>query len=299
MTIVITGGSGYIGTALTKRLLSLNHRVVVIDTHAPVVIHSNLFFISCDITAAPLPYGVLEQTDAIINLAGYPIATKWTKEVMDKIRSSRVESTKHIIETIRNTQNKPSCFICASAVGYYGDTGEVQCDEKCTRGEGFLSGVVSEWEAVAEEATELGVRTVCVRTAPVLGPNGFQSKIAKTGKFGFLLKLKKKDFWMSWIHLEDIVSTYVFTLETSTVQGVFNACAPESLLHSEFMKTLGKTIKRKVIGSIPTTLAKKLFGGLFDEITKNQRVSPKRLLDKGFVFSYPKLEDALKEIYRK
>lgn len=299
MTIVITGGSGYIGTALTQKLLSLGHRVVVIDISPPSITHSNFFFINCDITTGPLPYGVLEQTDAVINLAGQPIITKWNSKTKDKIRLSRTESTKHIIETIKNTQNKPSCFICASAIGYYGDTADKECDESCERGSGFLSDVVAEWEATAESAVDLGVRTVFIRTAPVLGPKGFQTKIAKTAKFGFLLKLKEQDFWMSWIHLDDIVDTYVFALETSTVQGIFNACAPESLLHSKFMKTFGKVMKRRVVGSIPRFLANKIFGDLFTEITKNKRISPKKLLDKGFVFSYPSLEGALREIYKK
>lgn len=299
MTIVIAGGSGYIGTALSKKLLSLGHRVVVVDVHSPVFTHSELFFIQCDISTQPLPYDVLEKTDAVINLAGRTVATKWTPKVKEEIRTSRVESTKNIVETIKNTQNKPSCFICASATGFYGDTGSEECDEKCNRGVGFLADVVSEWEAVAKEATTYGVRTVCVRTAPVLGHGGFLSELTKTARFGFLLKLKKQDFWMSWIHEEDIIATYLFALETSTVQGVFNASAPEALPHSYFMKILGKIIHRRVIGALPSFVAKNLFGQFFEEITKSQRIAPQRLIDKGFTFSYPTLKEALKEIYKK
>lgn len=299
MTIVIAGGSGYIGTQLSKKLLSLGHRVVVIDVHAPRFTHSELFFIQCDISAQALPYDVLEKTDAVINLAGRTIATRWTKKVMEEIRTSRIESTKHIVETIKNTKNKPTCFICASAIGFYGDTSDVECDEKCSQGQGFLADVVSEWETTAREATEYGVRTVCVRTAPVLGHGGFLSELTKSARFGFLVKLQRKDFWMSWIHEDDIVATYIFALETTTVQGVFNAAAPEALPHSVFMKTLGKAINRRVIGALPGFFAKKLFGSFFDEITKSQRTTPKRLLDKGFSFSYPTLKEALNAIYKK
>jgi NAD dependent epimerase/dehydratase family enzyme len=124
-------------------------------------------------------------------------------------------------------------------------------------------------------------------------------QLRKTARLGFLLRLKKQDFWMSWIHEDDIVSTYLFALETTTVQGVFNASAPESVLHTTFMKTLGKKLKRQVIGSIPRFISKKLFGEFFTEITKSQRIAPKRLLDKGFTFSYPTLDSALNQILKK
>ena len=164
MTIVITGGSGYIGSLLSQRLLSLGHRVIVIDVKSPNIIHPELFFIRCDISASPLPYDVLEQTDAVINLAGVSIATKWTPKTLQAIYSSRIESAKHIIETIKTTKSKPACFICASAIGYYGDTEDEDCDESCKRGDGFLAELVEDWEAITKEATNLGVRTVSVRT---------------------------------------------------------------------------------------------------------------------------------------
>lgn len=298
MTIVIAGGSGYIGTQLSKKLLSLGHRVVVIDVRGPSFTHSELFFIQCDISTQPLPYDVLEKTDAVVNLAGRTIAGPWNNKVMEEIRTSRIQSTRHIVETIKNTKNKPACFISASAVGFYGDTNSEECDEKCPRGEGFLADVVSEWEAAAQEATTYGVRTVCVRTAPVLGHGGFLSQMTKTARFGFLVKLSKKDFWMSWIHEEDIIATYLFAIETSTVQGVFNASAPESVRHSVFMKTLGSVLHKRVLGTLPSSIGKKLFGSFFDEITKNQRAVPKRLIDKGFSFAYPTLHEALLSIYK-
>jgi len=299
MTIVITGGSGFIGSQLSKRLLGLGHTIVIVDLLAPSFTHEQLFFIQCDITQAPLPYGVLEKSDAVINLVGKTIFGKWTSKTKEQIRESRVKSTKHIVEGIIASTNKPSCFICASAIGFYGDTGEDTVDEQGLQGTGFLAETVSEWEGVAREATEYGVRVVCVRTAPVLGHGGILPQLTKTARFGFLTKLKKQDFWMSWIHEEDIVNTYIFALETTTVQGVFNASAPEQVPHSTFMKSLGKGLRRRVVGYIPTFVAKKVFGEFFNEITKNQKVAPKRLLDKGFVFSYPTLDSALKQILKK
>lgn len=299
MTIVITGGSGFIGSQLSKRLVGMGHTVIIVDIVPPSFTHEHLFFINCDITEQPLPYGIPEKTDAIINLVGKSIFGKWTPKVKEEILRSRIRSTKHIVESIASATTKPSSFICASAIGFYGDTGDSIADEQSFPGVGFLSEVVSQWEFVAKEATSYGVRVVCVRTAPVLGQGGMLSQLRKTAPLGFLLKLKSQDFWMSWIHEEDIINTYIFALETTTVQGVFNASAPESVLHSTFMKALARGLRRKVIGSIPRFIARKLFGEFFDEITKNQHVIPKRLMDKGFVFSYPTLDSAIKQILQK
>lgn len=299
MTIVITGGAGFIGTGLSKRLVDSGHTVIVVDLLPPSFTHEQLFFIKSDITAGPLPYGILEKADAVINLVGKSIFGKWTEESKKEIKSSRVNSTLHIVESIAAASNKPACFICASAIGFYGNTGSEMVDESSIQGAGFLAELSGEWESVAHSAQDYGVRVVSVRTAPVLGHGGILTQIKKTAKFGFLLKLKKQDFWMSWIHEEDIINTYVFALETTTVQGVFNACAPESILHSSFMRQLSHSIHRKVIGSVPKFLAKKIFGEFFEEITKSQRVAPKRLIDKGFEFSYPTLSSALNQIFKK
>ncbi len=299
MTIVITGGAGFIGTGLSKRLVNSGHTVVIIDVIAPHFTHEQLFFIKADITSGPLPYGILEKADAVINLAGKSIVGKWTENSKNEIRNSRIESTRHIVESIASATNKPSCFICASAIGFYGDTGADVVDESSPIGEGFLAQVCHEWEAVAQTAQNYGVRVVCVRTAPVLGHGGLLSQFKKTAKLGFLLKLKKQDFWMSWIHEDDIINTYIFALETKTVQGVFNASAPESVTHSFFMSELGKALHRKVIGSIPTFISRRMFGEFFNEMTKSQRVAPKRLIDKGFEFSYPTVKGAFNQIFKK
>lgn len=299
MTIVITGGSGFIGTSLSKRLVGGGHTVVIVDVIAPIFTHEQLFFIKADITAGPLPYGILEKADAVINLAGKSIFGKWTEELKKEIKNSRIESTRHIVESIASAASKPTCFICASAIGFYGDTGSEVVDEGSPQGIGFLAELSREWENIAHTAEDYGVRVVSVRTAPVLGHGGLITQLKKTAKFGFLLKLKSQDFWMSWIHEEDIVNTYIFALETKTVQGVFNACAPESITHSSFMAELGRTIHRKIIGSVPKIFTKNMFGEFFDEITKSQRVAPKRLLDKGFEFSYPTLSSALNQIFKK
>lgn len=298
MTIVVAGGSGFIGTQLSKKLLEIGHTVVVVDIASPSFTHENLFFINCNIALQSLPYGVLEKADAVINLVGKPIDTKWTQKAKEEIENSRTQSTRHIIESIRSSTNKPSCFICASAVGFYGDTKGI-VDEKSSKGEGFLADVVDVWEKEAMRAEELGVRVVCVRTAPVLGHGGFIAKLKKTAPLGFIVRLQKEDFWMSWIHEDDIVATYIFALETKTLQGVFNAVAPEVVSQSVFVETLAKVLHKRVLGSIPRFVAKRVFGEFFFEITKNKQVEPKRLLDKGFSFTHPTLKEAMEAIFKK
>ena len=130
MTIVITGGSGFIGSELSKRLVALHHTVLVVDIKPPKFTHETLFFISCDTTDQPLPYGILEKTDSIINLVGKGIFSRWTLKRKHDIERSRIESTRHIVESIATASIKPMSFISASALGYYGDTGDSVVDEQ-------------------------------------------------------------------------------------------------------------------------------------------------------------------------
>jgi uncharacterized protein len=297
MTIVVTGGSGCIGTALTKVLLEKGHTVIVVDIKAPRFTHEQLFYIECDLAEEELPYNVLERTDAVIHLAGVSIiGKKWTDDFKEKIRSSRIESTRRVLESIKNTASKPTVFISASGIGYYGDTGCEMVDEQAPQGEGFLAETIGLWEAAAKEGESLGLRIVCMRTGVVLGKGGLLAAIMKTARFGFLVKIKKQDYFLSWIHEHDVVAAYVFALETHTLQGVVNAVAPEPVLYSEFMRILGKTIHRRIIGTLPERWVKAIFGECIAEVTKSQQVLPRRLLDKGFEFTYPTITAALESV---
>ncbi len=293
MTIVLTGGSGFIGTQLARKLLALGDTVVVVDLRPPVFTHEHLFYIQCDITASQLPFNVLEHTDAVINLAGAPISEKWTQAHKQEIYDSRIMSTRHVVESMRGAASRPTILINASAVGYYGERGDIELTEHAPKGAGFLADVVSDWEFEARKAEEFGTRVVCIRTAPVVGHGGMLAQIRKTAKFGFLLALTKKLFWQAWVHEDDIVNAYLFALQTSTLQGPVNVAAPDMVTHESFMHTLGSVIKRRVLGVVPRFLARIKYGDLLAELTKSQKVSPKLLIDKGFVFQYPTLREAL------
>jgi hypothetical protein len=293
MTIVLTGGSGFIGTQLAKKLLALGDTVVIVDIKPPSFTHQQLFFIQCDITSQQLPFNVLEHTDAVINLAGAPISAKWTPAHKQAILESRVKSTRHIVESMRTATSRPGILINASAVGYYGDRGTEELTERSAKGGGFLADVVEAWESEAHKAEEFGTRVVCIRTAPVVGHGGMLTQMMMTAKFGFLLSLSKKDFIQAWVHEEDIVNAYLFALQTSTLQGAVNVAAPEVVTHHAFMETLAGITHRKVWGSVPNFIGKAKYGDLMTELTKSQTVSPQLLIDKGFIFTHPTLLGAL------
>ncbi len=298
MTIVLAGGSGFIGTQLAKKLLAAGDTVVVVDVRPPSFTHTQLFFIQHDITVDELPFNVLEKTDAVINLVGAPISQKWNETTMRAIYDSRIVSTRHIVESMQGATSRPHILINASAVGYYSEAGDELLTERTPKGAGFLADVVDAWETEAHKAERFGTRVVCVRTASVVGHGGMVKQFVRTGLFGFLLKLSKRDFWQPWIHEEDIINTYLFALQTSTLQGPINAAAPEAVLHSTFMQTLGTVAKKKVWGVVPRFIRKR-YGGLFDEITKSQKVSSQLLVDKGFIFAHPTLTEALTDVLKK
>lgn len=296
MTVVIAGGSGFIGTHISQKLLALGDTVIVIDIAPPRFTHERLYYIQCDIASQKLPFNVLEQTDAVINLVGRPISGKWNESIKRDIRDSRVVSTRHIVESMRGATNRPTILINASAVGYYGERGSEELTEQSSQGSGFLADTVAVWEAEAEKAEEFGTRVVCIRTAPVLGHGGMLADIKRSARFGFTSYLSKQEFWQPWIHEDDIVNAYIFALQTSTLQGSVNAAAPEFITHHTFMKTFATIAHRRILGTLPARIGKLLFGEFLIEITKSQKVIPQRLIDKGFIFQYPHLTDAMQNV---
>lgn len=299
MTIVIAGGSGIIGSAITKALLAKGHTVIVVDVTGPQFTHEALFFIQCDLTKQPLPYNVLERTDALINLVGVPFARKWNAEYKKLIFDSRIKSTRALVAALEQVQTRPTVFITASSIAYYGDTHGSIVDERAEKGDGFLAEVVSEWETEAMRAEQYNVRTIIIRNAPVLTHAGILYSITKTKAFGFLLYLTRANYWMSWIHEVDMMRIYLFALETTTLVGAVNAVAPEAIQHKEFVNIVGHLLQRKIGRVMPAWLLRKMFGEMAGEITKSQRVLPQRLIDKGFEFKFPDAKVALASIYDK
>lgn len=298
MTIVVTGGSGFLGTALCKRLLAENHTVIVVAKKAPPFTHKQLFFIHCDLETQPLPYNILERTDAVINLVGKSFYRRWSKNTLEEINSSRIESTKRVVESIASTSSRPTVFICASSTMYYGEQTDV-VDETTKKGEGKISDMVELWEREAEKAAVHGVRVVSIRTATILGHGGLLSLIHRISRFRLLWKLSKKDFVMPWVHEEDVVNAYLFALETKTLQGVVNVAAPEPVSGNTLINIIAKKRKRLMVGTMPKWLKKIFFGELHLELTKNLAVLSSRLNDKGFTFIHTDPTEAIESLMKR
>lgn len=290
MNIVVAGGSGFIGTNLVESLLGEGHTVIVVDTVPPARTHPSLFFIQSDVANQPLPYNILERTDAVINLVGVPFIQKWTPEVMAQIKESRINSTRHIVESIALTKSRPGVFICASTTGFYEES-LLEHDEQGQNGNDFLASIAGEWEAEAREAAQYGLRVVCIRNALVLG-NGGLLAVLQRGPFGTIVPLTKKDIHLSWIHVDDLVNVYKFALETTTLQGIVNATAPLPTTMNELLLTL-KTLTKRPIIRLPERFLQAQYKSFTTLFFKNALIVPKRLLDKGFVFMLPTLTEAV------
>lgn len=296
MTIMVTGGSGFIGTALCKRLLEKNHTVIVVAKKAPPFTHKRLFFIVCDLETQSFPYDILERTDAVINLAGKKFYRRWKKETLTEIMESRIATTRKIIESIEQTNNRPATFICASSIFYYGERDSC-ANEDTKQGSEELAEGIAAWESQARQAEAFGVRTVLLRTATVFGRGGFLDLVKKTNIFGLLWKMGGKAFVFSWVHQIDIVNAYVFALETNTVEGPVNVASPYSITRDELFLILGRIWKCRVLGVMPKRLRKLFFGEAYRYLACSCCAAPTKLLNKGFVFTHEYATKALESIY--
>ena len=294
MTIVVTGGSGLIGTALTKALLSKGYTVIVVDVKGPRLTHQNLFFIPCNLGETTLPFNVLERTDAVIHLAGASIREKWTPLSADRAKERMVRTTEHLMESLRQTTNKPPLVVTASTTAYYGDGFERDLDERSARGDDEFTTTIEAREKTALEAEAFGCRVVIVRTAPVIARGGFLAPVVKLAKFHLVAPLKSDtDDWMPWIHINDLVRIYLFALETSTLQGVVNAASPMPISHETFTKAVAVETKSINLKGFLGRMVRKTPR---IELLLNQRVLPQRLIDKGFAFAYTNIREAIADI---
>jgi uncharacterized protein (TIGR01777 family) len=239
------------------------------------------------------PEAVLEAADAVIHLAGEPVAQKWSPEVKARIRDSRVLGTEKLVHGLSVTRVRPKVLVCSSAVGYYGDRGEEVLAEDARPGEGFLPDVCREWEAKAELAEALGMRVVKIRTGIVLGPNGGALKeMMAPFKAGVGGRLGDGKQWMPWIHLDDIAGIFRHAVEGNAL-GVLNGAAPGVVRNVDFTTALGKALHRPTVLAVPAFALKLMFGEMGEVMLGSQRVAPRATEASGYKFQYPELEAAL------
>jgi hypothetical protein len=241
----------------------------------------------------------LEGLDAVVHLAGENIATgRWTAEKKAKIRDSRVRSTRLLCDTLAGLKQPPKVLACASATGYYGDRGDELLTEESASGTGFLAGVCREWEAAATPAAQKGIRVVHLRFGMVLsGAGGALAKLLPPFRMGLGGALGTGRQYISWIALDDLLGVIAHALTTEALQGPVNAVAPNPVTNKEFTRTLGRTLGRFTLFSMPAAAARLAFGEMADEVLlASQRVQPARLLATEYRFRYPELEGALRHL---
>lgn len=299
MHVVIAGGSGFLGSKLQKQLLEKGYHVSVLTRSPEKIGKSSGLSVVKWLVEGARPEEQLGQVDAFVNLAGETInGIRWTGRKKEKILQSRLAATKEVIRLIGKLEQKPEVLINASAVGYYGmsETGSFTEDTK-SAGTDFLASVVKKWESQAKEAEQIGVRTVLVRLGLILGREGALPLMALPYKLGVGGTVGSGRQWVSWIHVEDAARLIEFAITKSSLSGPVNATAPEPVQMKGFGMTLGSVLDRPHWLPVPEWLLKILLGEMSSMLIRGQRVVPEKALEHQFVFAYPNLELALKEIF--
>ena len=250
MKVLLTGASGFIGSRLSIRLENAGHHVLPVSRRPGS---------GYDWSDQSLAKGVREA-DAVIHLAGENLFGKrWSAAQKQILRSSRTEATKKIAALI--AERKPQCFISASAVGYYGPNDSAHLSETSPRGNDFLAGICADWEAATQAAVQAGVRTAVIRTGVVLGlGGGALAKMLPPFKLGLGGPLGSGKQWVSWIHVDDLISLFLFILENPTANGAFNGTAPHPVTMKEFAKSLGRALHRPAVFPVPAPMLRLALG---------------------------------------
>ncbi len=299
MKVVACGASGLIGKSLTEMLAQKYELVCLRRKLAPA--QSDYSVREVLWNPPYLADGWVKEIDgayAVINLSGEPIVAKrWTAKQKSILRTSRLNTTKAIVSSISQVKTKPKVLINASAVGYYGSSGDVFLNEMSPAGQDYLSELCGEWESEALKAKMFGVRVVLLRTGIVLsGKGGALSKMLPPFKMGIGGPLGNGRQFMSWIHIDDEVNAILKTLEDVSIEGPVNLTSPQPATMKEFAKTLGEILRRPSAFPVPGVVLKIILGEMSDMLLTGQKVMPDVLSKSGFRFKYPVLKDALKDL---
>ncbi|MFZ2312634.1 MAG: TIGR01777 family oxidoreductase [Methylobacter sp.] len=295
MNILITGGTGFIGSALVKSLIEQGHTVTVLSRSPDKV--AKIFDSGVNALGSLTQLKAEDRYQVIINLAGAPIVdARWSEARKQLIRDSRIGLTEQLITCIARMTVKPELLISGSAIGYYGDQGDTVLTEQSTPYEDFSQQLCADWEATAKQAEQFGVRVCLIRTGLVIASGGgFLQRMLPTFRLGLGGRLGDGRQWMSWIHRKDWISIAQTMIADSTMRGAYNATAPNPVTNAEFTRILAKCLKRPALLPVPACLLKMLLGEMSQLVLGSQRVMPERLLAQGFKFQYDELTAALNE----
>jgi uncharacterized protein len=291
--VVVSGASGFIGSALVPRLQKDGHEVIRLVRHAATAPDE----VGWDPAAGSLDPTALHGVDAIVNLSGENVGKRWTESRKQVIRDSHVDSMHLLATTAAALEPTPSAFVCAGGIDVYGDRGDEILTEQAALGEGFLAEVGRAKEAAAEPARGAGIRVVNFRQGIVLGTEGGAlERMLPFFKLGVGGRVASGGQWWSWVALQDVTAAYAFALR-SNLAGPVNLCAPNPVTNAQFTKALGSALKRPTIFPAPEFAVRALYGEMGVEVLiRRPRVLPAKLLDAGFTFSLPTLDAALAQV---
>ncbi len=292
MKVLITGGTGFVGSALSHKLVERGDELTVLTRNVATAQRR------VGVPITPVESAVdadLATTDAVVNLAGLPIADRrWTVKRKQALYASRVDLTNQLIDALAEQKHRPKVLVSASAIGYYGDGGDRVLDERSRPHPEFSHELCAAWEAAAMRAEGLGIRVCIIRIGLVMGPNGGMLKrLLPVFKLGAGGRLGSGQQWMSWVSLQDLVRAIEYLLDHDTLQGVFNATAPNPVRNNEFTDELAQVLKRPSVLPVPAPILTLALGEMSQLMLTGQRVIPQRLQRAGFEFSHSTLREAL------
>lgn len=294
-TVLITGGTGFIGQPLCQALTKLGGRVFVL-TRQNRPAKDNIFYIPS------LDHEDLPEVDIVINLAGEPIAQRWNAKTKEKIMQSRLKTTGDVIRYIERSVQKPEVLISGSAIGFYGTDKNEIFDENSAPSNGapFSRTLCHVWETEAAQARSQGVRTVFLRTGAVLEKNGgMLAKLLLPFKLGLGGPIGSGKQWLSWIDRDDLINLILYIIQSGDIEGPVNGTAPHPVRNSEFAKCLSQMLSRPCLFPTPGIVLRAVFSDMADEIMlQGQHVIPRKAMDHGFVFAYPNLSSSLRKIFK-
>lgn len=294
--ILITGGTGFLGSALTFDLLQRNQQVVIFSRNAQTVARAFGDKVQAVTHIDQLPDA--GSFRAIVNLAGAGIFDqRWNEARKSVLRDSRIKLTQQLVDWIIQSKEKPGVLINGSAIGVYGSHADEIIDENSPAISDFSQQLCADWEAVAMQAQAVGVRVCLIRTGLVLGQDGgLLKRMLLPFRFGLGGRLGNGQQWMSWIHLQDWLAIVKAMLDEHTMQGPYNATAPTPVTNQAFSSNLASVLNRPMLLPMPEAVLKLLLGEMSGLVLGSQRVMPQRLLNEGFKFKFSQLDPALRDL---
>jgi len=305
MRILISGSTGFVGSALVNALQEQGHEIARLmrpGTQQGSAGGAGAQDIPWDPVAGQFGAAAAEGADALIHLAGASIADgRWSASRKELLRTSRVDATRHLMGALAKLQRPPRAIVAASAIGYYGSRGDEALSEASAPGSDFLAGVCREWEAETARGAQFGARVVILRFGIILAAHGGAlPKIVMPFKLGVGGRLGDGRQWMSWVTLQEVVSIVQFALPSPALTGPVNVVSPNPVRNSEFTTVLAKTLHRPALFPAPAFALRLAVGEMADALLLgSQRVLPSKLMDSGYTFQQPVLAGALADVFRK